>query len=408
MGLNGNDRLSLMALIRKLIQASRDHNIETTLTTIAAHDSYSKEMLARKADGWKTDKIRITKEDVSQLGDTVITADFHHKDMVTFLKEQYGNKECQGYFALQFKEERTEGGDRCYDDVHNCELWEQIEKRVRRDHPNPVATGRPPMLAALQLYSDKTLLNMKGVNSHPIRASLLNVSYGKRIKNLVDVGYFPKVEFPVGLNDVACRRIKLHVLSKCLTVLLEKLKRLSFTGIDILDPWGMQQKVFPFLFNYAVDHPEVMDLTCNKDGMEPCNLCHVPKDKLLQIQRAWSIKTEKEQRALLDKYWQLNNNTEGEKLCKDLSFHYAVVPSGLWGFAYGENSALGGSQQAFAYESMHADALGVFLYIIDFIPACLSQQSASSIRIVNERMRLMPRATDFNLPFCDSKYIPDH
>ncbi|GAX83545.1 hypothetical protein CEUSTIGMA_g10970.t1 [Chlamydomonas eustigma] len=42
MGLNGNDRLSLMALIRKLIQASRDHNIETTLTTIAAHDSYSK------------------------------------------------------------------------------------------------------------------------------------------------------------------------------------------------------------------------------------------------------------------------------------------------------------------------------------------------------------------------------
>ncbi|GAX85778.1 hypothetical protein CEUSTIGMA_g13193.t1 [Chlamydomonas eustigma] len=40
MGLNGNDRLSLMALIRKLIQASRDHNIETTLTTIATHDSY--------------------------------------------------------------------------------------------------------------------------------------------------------------------------------------------------------------------------------------------------------------------------------------------------------------------------------------------------------------------------------
>ncbi|GAX77802.1 hypothetical protein CEUSTIGMA_g5245.t1 [Chlamydomonas eustigma] len=197
MGLNGNDRLSLMALIRKLIQASRDHNIETTLTTIAAHDSYNKEMLARKADGWKIEKIRITKEDVSQLGDTVITADFHHKDMVTFLKEQYGNKEYQGYFALQFKEERTEGGDRCYDDVHNCELWEQIEKRVRRDHPNPVATGRPPMLAALQLYSDKTLLNMKGVNSHPIRATLLNVSYGKRIKNLVDVGYFPKVEFPI-------------------------------------------------------------------------------------------------------------------------------------------------------------------------------------------------------------------
>ncbi|GAX82375.1 hypothetical protein CEUSTIGMA_g9803.t1 [Chlamydomonas eustigma] len=99
---------------------------------------------------------------------------------------------------------------------------------------------------------------LRSVNSHLIRATLLNVSYGKRIKNLVDVGYFPKVDlvdFRVGLNDVACRtchRIKLHVFSKCLTVvLLEELKRLR--ALQASTSWihgdEYSRRSFPFLFN---------------------------------------------------------------------------------------------------------------------------------------------------------------
>jgi hypothetical protein len=45
---------------------------------------------------------------------------------------------------------------RCFDEVHHCELWERLEELLRRKYPSAV-------LAALQLYSDKTLLNFKGI-----------------------------------------------------------------------------------------------------------------------------------------------------------------------------------------------------------------------------------------------------
>jgi hypothetical protein len=73
---------------------------------------------------------------------------------------------------------------------------------------------------------------LAGVSAHPIRAALLNIAFGLRIKNLVDVGYFPKVDFPDGLvlSEDARRHVKLHMLRQCLEVLLKEMKELSFTG----------------------------------------------------------------------------------------------------------------------------------------------------------------------------------
>ena len=44
---------------------------------------------------------------------------------------------------------------RCFSDVHTGTLWEWYEKHIRATYPKAV-------IAALQLYSDKTLLNFKG------------------------------------------------------------------------------------------------------------------------------------------------------------------------------------------------------------------------------------------------------
>lgn len=91
-------------------------------------------------------------------------------------------------------------------------------------------------VAALQLYSDKTQLAIsQGLSAHPIRATLLNIAYGKRIKSLVDVGYLPEIQPPPGkiIPEAAWRRVKLHFMNKCLSLLLKTAKEASFTGIRI-------------------------------------------------------------------------------------------------------------------------------------------------------------------------------
>jgi len=49
---------------------------------------------------------------------------------------------------------------RCFEEVHQGQLWEWLQRKVRRRDPGGV-------LAALQLYSDKTLLNLKGESVFP-------------------------------------------------------------------------------------------------------------------------------------------------------------------------------------------------------------------------------------------------
>ena len=57
--------------------------------------------------------------------------------------------------CVRFKIYNTPSQHRVLSDVHTCDLWKWYEDRLRVHHPSAV-------IAALQFYSDKTLLNMKG------------------------------------------------------------------------------------------------------------------------------------------------------------------------------------------------------------------------------------------------------
>lgn len=54
--------------------------------------------------------------------------------------------------------------------------------------------------------------------------------------------------------------------------------------------------------------------------------------------------------------------TARNELCKRLSFH--PVECGLWGFAEGTTD-MGSSSWVYAFDTLHNDDLGVFVYIID-------------------------------------------
>ncbi len=59
---------------------------------------------------------------------------------------------------------------RDYSDPQHALWWEKAQAAVAVAFPGGVL---PPVVAALQLYSDKTQVNFKGGAAHPVRATLV-------------------------------------------------------------------------------------------------------------------------------------------------------------------------------------------------------------------------------------------
>lgn len=161
---------------------------------------------------------------------------------------------------------------RVYEDPHDSKLWEWHENTIREANSNEV-------LGALQLYSDKTQVTMKGHSCYPVRASLLNVGQYMRNTNLRELGFFPVIDRPSGLSDTVWRHAKLTLISKCLGHLLAPLKAASVPGHGVLvyDPEGVRRCVVPRLLSYMCDDPEGKDVSCIKGGNTecPCEMCMV-------------------------------------------------------------------------------------------------------------------------------------
>ncbi len=132
----------------------------------------------------------------------------------------------------------------------------------------------------------------------------------------------------------------------------------------------------------------------------------------------------------------------------DFSFH--PVPSGLWNFSEGDTD-IGSSSWVFTSDAMHNDDLGVFLDIVASIPVSVSPayncwtevvsncilndyngfnfvtyalsqdylkekykgtrtSATTMIEKLNSRLQsgVLPRASDFSLPYASGAYFPDH
>lgn len=366
-------------------------------STLNEYKAYVKKCLDESDDGWR--KIDITVPAGTYPGqDSDYTQPFHYRDPVDWLCMAWGSAspDC---FTLDADCAYNEQGERIYNEPHQCDTWINMQNELRA-HVN--ANG---VIAALQLYSDKTLINRKGLSAHPIRAALLNIHHSKRIRDLQNVGYFPSLSKPAQMSAAVWRLVKLRYMSMAIDALLAPLKSLSYDGIVLTSPIdGETVTVYPRLLSYVMDDPEVKDLTGVKGqgAPHPCEACWVHKDSLLNIQQSWPVRTETHQ-ALI---WMahdaaMHGQPEPEQLGTFLrekvpSVH--PVPSGLWGFA-GQQDGHGNSMLAMAYEAMHNEELGLFLYGIDNMREYLTKEKhLSSVRAqrllteMNRRMYLLPRA----------------
>lgn len=345
---------------------------------------------------WKVETIKVTKDEVPELGDEEMSAKFFYKDTEDWLIEQYGNPSLKGVLVHEASKSFNEHGERCYDTPEHGDAWLRQQEILRSTLPVPDIG--PPVIAAIQLYSDKTLLNRKGLDCHPVKASLLNVPFTTRISTISTVAYLSSfAEKPARISLPAWRMAKLQYMQKSMSLLLSPLKRLSFQGLRTKDPDGSYRLVFPRLLSYVMDDPESKDLYCISKTARPCEACKIPSHNLLDIDLRAGSKTAVQQRERLAEIMGQESVVHRQQLIRQYSI--LPVPCSLFGFSGQDGEEAGSIMRALSFEGMHNDDLGVFLYIIDNIkPYLLKTKGLSSKRAnvvmarLNERMKAAPRA----------------
>ena len=364
----------------------------------------------------KTVVIDITEEDVPGLS-SPLQFPFAMKDMRAWLEEEFERaeykEEVEGSHPVTYKSglcmeaapvyRAKEDGSRqrVITTPDTADVWIKLQAKLRQQ---PMRNDA--FIAAVQLYSDKTLVNHKGMTCHPVKASLFNVPYAKRIKGILSdvstVAYFQDLNIPDYITASDKRLVKLSYMSKALELLLAPLKEASFEGMRVMDPVGSMMEVYPRLLSYVMDLPESKDVFMVKGlpGAHPCEACMVHKDELKDIFKAdVDARTVEQQKQFYDELMSEKNKAARLKLSTSLSTQ--PVPCPLFGFDDQEEDDECSVLQVLSHESLHNDDLGVFLYLINYLDKYFaeSESGGGTIRArnlvykkMNQRLESMPRA----------------
>lgn len=126
------------------------------------------------------------------------------------------------------------------------------------------------------------------------------------------------------------------IFHMCLAKVLQPLKDLSHSGVDLVDPDGNMGMVFPELLVYVGDMPECKLVAGCYDHARseyPCEQCWCPRADLGNVGKSHSLRNEFRQKKNYKRMRRAANDSQLKKLCKQLSQHY--VECGWWDFAGG-------------------------------------------------------------------------
>jgi len=162
----------------------------TAVTSLKGFDEYQERML--KESPWivapkYTTQVTIDKSDVPFFGEEeTLTVDFHYEDMKHFLEMEFGDKAYRGQFVKHFQLVQDEAGERwvlkviviptrflvdflsfvlcrVFGEPHQGMLWQWFESRIRDTTlVRNGASDKEGVVGALQMYSDKTVVDNKG------------------------------------------------------------------------------------------------------------------------------------------------------------------------------------------------------------------------------------------------------
>ena len=321
---------------------------------------------------------------------------FDHVDTGHWLAVDFSKPEYKGHFTLWAEAEQA---------LVDCRLQRVINKPANANrwlaHQASIREGG--VVAAVQIYSDKTLVNNKHAAAHPVRLSLLNVDYAARmqLRNLATVGYMPIIARPAGMTADKFKKLKHVVRQRCLHILLEPLKQLSHQGIRLSDPEGTTQLVYPRLLSMVGDHPEISDVFAifsSGTPQRPCSRCLAPRNSMDDISLQYPARSAEIQARVLRQVAEAQGGrgavSRVEAVKQFWSSH--AMPLGMAGWA-GEDTEYGNLFQISGYDTLHTDYLGTWLELVrafkPYATAAAGAAGARFIRLINEGLAAMPRYT---------------
>jgi len=343
------------------------------------------------ADGnntWTTSEFTVTEFGVP------VHVSFDHVDTGHWLAVEFSKQEYSGKFTLWAVAEQA-----LVDNILQRIINKPANANRWLAHQASIPEGG--VKAAVQFYSDKTLVNNKHAAAHPVRLSLLNVGYAARmqLRNLATVGYMPIIARPAGMNADNFRKLKHVVRQRCLHILLEPLKQLSHQGIRLSDPEGTAQLVYPRLLSMVGDHPEISDVFAifsSGTPQRPCSRCLAPRKSMDDISLRYPARSAETQANMMQQVAaaQGGRGTISRVEAVKQSWSSHAVPLGMAGWA-GEHTPDGNLFQCSGYDTLHTDYLGTWLELVrafkPYATAAAVAAGARFIRLINEGLAAMPR-----------------
>ncbi|KAG8767118.1 hypothetical protein FRC12_006437 [Ceratobasidium sp. 428] len=143
--------------------------------------------------------------------------------------------------------------------------------------------GRYATVVPIIISTDKTKLTVFSGNQKawPVYITIGNIS--KKIRGRPSeratllLGYIPVSNLSNISNERERSEAGWQLFHTCLESMLEPLKTLSRTGIDVLCADGGVRRIFPILAAYIADFPEQATIACVRESC--CPICWIPKDK---------------------------------------------------------------------------------------------------------------------------------
>jgi hypothetical protein len=159
--LTGGQILEFLALLNSLGDRQASTGQRSSLRTVAQVEALTKKKLEAAEDGWTSAAIGV---EASEIGRAAWPAGsghklevvFEHRNMHHALTKMFGEEAYQGHFVTEAARVQEEGGPRILNHPHETDTWLYAQKRIR-DFVDELG-----VIAAGQLYSDKTLVNRKG------------------------------------------------------------------------------------------------------------------------------------------------------------------------------------------------------------------------------------------------------
>jgi hypothetical protein len=117
---------------------------------------------------------------------------------------------------------------------------------------------------------------------YPAYACLLGTKYSDKTKGIQTLAYIPDAK-TAGLTDDKKTILREKLLSRCLGIMLEKLKASSFLGVVVTLSGGRVMTLYPRLLSYVADDPEQRQILCQYTpacSKAPCVQCYCARSQL--------------------------------------------------------------------------------------------------------------------------------